>query len=278
MTAPWDVIGIDVSDNINIGEAFKNSGIDFTVSVQQGYLSEGRKANGYYYIVRDDTNTVLGSCRRRFKPIQNAVLEHLCAEMVRRNLARLDTVGIFGGGSRVWVLLRLVDASYSVSGGDFIDSYLLLMNGHDGKTSISAGILPFRISCSNMLPIIGKYTTKFRHTANSEDNFNVFIDNIIDGIDVISDSIDEMKCLIDVEMTLTSAIAYWKRCLGGKGQAKVIEMIKSYHVSDTLWSAYNAVNSYYNYNYGRSAENRLKGLFNGSKIKRCYDLILEYVT
>lgn len=270
---PWEIIGIDVSDNINIGETFKNSGIDFTVNIKQGYFDKSTPASGYFYIVRDDNNSVLGACRRRFKPIQNVVLADLCAELVKRNIARLDTVGIFGGGSRVWVLLRIVDAEYSVATGDKITNYLLLMNGHDGKTSISAGILPFRISCSNMLPAIGKYVTKFRHTENSEDNFNTFIDNIVSGIDNISDSIIDMKRFIGVEMTLTAAVDYWKACLGS---SRALELVKTYHSEDTLWSAYNAINSYYNYDYGRKPENRLKALFNGVNIKRCYDLAVRY--
>lgn len=275
-TRPWSTIGYDVT-NLSIGEAFESAGINFTVSVQPGYLSDGTRATGHYYIVRDDTKMVLGACRRKFQPMQNEFLASICLEIVTRDIGRLDTIGIFNNGERVWVLIKLNVDTRTVRNGDHIEHFLLLMNGHDGKTSIGAGILPFRISCSNMLPTIGRYVVRFRHTARAEERITGFVDDLVGSFDKINGSFDEMKAFTCIEMTLQEAFEYWRRCLGGKPTNNTLETIKKYYTGDTLWDAYNAINSYYNYNYGRTEENRLKALFSGTKITKCLNLAIKYM-
>jgi len=119
-----------------------------------------------------------------------------------------------------------------------------------------------------MLPTIGKYMSKFRHTLNAEEKVGRFVDDVVSQFKYIDREIASMWPLTYHEMTLSLAIEYWKACLGN-ARTSVIEKIKVYYTEDTLWGAYNAINSYYNFDYGRTEENRLKSLFQGTKINKC---------
>ncbi|MGH2856159.1 MAG: DUF932 domain-containing protein [Solirubrobacteraceae bacterium] len=60
-----------------------------------------------------------------------------------------ETAGSLHGGRRVWVLATLPD--HIRVGGDDVRPYLLLMNSHDGSTSILAATTPVRTVCQNTL-------------------------------------------------------------------------------------------------------------------------------
>jgi hypothetical protein len=59
-----------------------------------------------------------------------------------------ETAGSLYGGRRVWVLATLpVDVEV---GGDTVRPYVLLMNSHDGSTSVVAATTPIRVVTGEM--------------------------------------------------------------------------------------------------------------------------------
>ena len=57
---------------------------------------------------------------------------------------------VVGRGERIWVL-AMVSNPISVKGVDKIEKYLLLSNGHDGRTSLQMRFTPIWVVCQNTL-------------------------------------------------------------------------------------------------------------------------------
>lgn len=256
---PWSEIGIDVSDQVNIGQALEQADLDFEVKVLNTYYKlKGKNFAGepYKFIVRTDRPGILGMCKSRFVPLQNKVLAEIGQPWIDEKKARLDTIGNFGNGEKVWILLKL-DLTFND-----LNHYILLINGHDGSTSIQLGIIPFRLSCSNQLGMVSKYTAKFRHTENASDMLQFFKGTLDQLISDIPKEIEIYKNLENKPCTLVQAKAYFKEVLKLTDTTRsknILEKLKRYYSfeTNTFWGAFNAINTYLNYDAGRSQESRL---------------------
>lgn len=286
MNRPWSEIGTDVSDKISVKNALEAAGLDFSVEVVQGYYKTESyliPAQDYYYIVRSDVPTVLGSCGKRFKPLQNDVLVDIAQPFIDSGKAVLDTIGQFNSGAKIWILLKLTEHQYVLSESETLDHYLLLMNGHDGSTSVQLGIIPFRLACANMLPKIGKHMVKFYHTANVDDMLQFFKIHLTKKLALVPNNIIIYKKMISTNITVQEATLYFRRVLNLPTEGdlttkslnivnRLIELFESGtgNSGSTLYDAFNAVTEYYNYEVGRSQETRLNSLWFGANNDNLY--------
>jgi phage/plasmid-like protein (TIGR03299 family) len=274
---PWSEIGIDVSDQISIKQALIQADLDFYVAVKQGYFKEKKaviSAENYFYIVRTDIPRVLGQCKSRFKPLQNDVLVEIAQPLISSGKVSLDTIGTFGEGEKVWILLRLNEFRSDELG---LDHYLLLMNGHDGETSIQVGIIPFRLSCANMLPKVGKYMIKFKHTENAEEMLQFFNKEIESRLNETNDMVQDFIKLARKPVKNTNELNKYFRIVMGFATAGELPtrskniVAHLFHLfrtgrgnkGETWWDAFNAVTEYLNYTAGRNQTTRLNSLWFG---------------
>lgn len=64
----------------------------------------------------------------------------------------METAGTIRGGKKVWFLLK--GEPFQVANADEIVPYVLVSNGHDGKTSLSVTPTTIRVVCSNTLHMV----------------------------------------------------------------------------------------------------------------------------
>lgn len=288
---PWAESGKDVSATGTLAEAMREADVFFNVSIRQGFFSESegnlnkyyKKANGYYYIIRDDLEAVLGSCKTKFQPLQNADAFAFFEPLVRDGICTIDHIGTFGVGQKVWILAEIIDSRYSVVPGDDITLYLILVNAHDGSTSVMAGIVPVRIWCSNMFSMLTRsdfQILKFKHTGDPAEKLRQVQTFINEQLGCVEGFTKRLSVLAATQITYDELDAYFRAVFSvdtkDDASTKANNKIKRLHelfihgrgnqregVRGSWYAAYNAVSEYLNYEAGRTAETRLTSLWFG---------------
>lgn len=292
---PWADIGKDVGATGTLAEAMREADVFFNVSVRQGFFlpfdgkspkitaDDFKIAEGYHYIVRDDIDAVLGSCKTKFQPLQNADAFAFFEPLVRDGVCKIDTIGTFGVGQKVWILAEIIDSRFSVVPGDDITLYLILVNAHDGSTSVMAGIVPVRIWCSNMFSMLNRsefQILKFKHTGDPAEKLRQVQTFINEQLGIVEGFTIRLSVLAATQITYDELDAYFREVFKvvGKDEAstKANNKIKRLHelfihgrgnqhegVRGSWYAAYNAVSEYLNYEAGRTSETRLTSLWFG---------------
>lgn len=88
-----------------------------------------------------------------YKPLQNRDAFAFFDPVVASSSVCYETAGSLGQGERVWVLAKVAgaDAEFAIKGKDVVQKYLLLSNGHDGRTAVQVRFTPVRVVCQNTL-------------------------------------------------------------------------------------------------------------------------------
>lgn len=139
--------------------------------------SRGSKAvrvPDFYANVRDDTHDVLGLVKQRYRLVQNADAPAVLDAVVEGGAGRLVSAAALHGGSQVWWLARLTDPLHF--GGDAAEAlhiFLLLVNSHDGSTSLALRVVPLRVSSQTVLAWSlpgAQKSMQLRHTDFAKEN------------------------------------------------------------------------------------------------------------
>lgn len=289
---PWTDIGVDISVNDSLSDAMQEAGVTFHVSVRQGYFIEGphqgkcgddyKRAEGRFYIVRNDINAVLGSCKTKFQPLQNSDAFDFFRPLLANGTCTLDTIGTFGVGQKVWILAKIHNAISSVVEGDDISLYLILINAHDGSISVMVGIVPIRVVCTNMFNMLNRSEfeiVKFKHTGDPAEKLKQVTDLISTQLRSVDGFAHQLKTLTKKWPTPEDLDKYYRavfkikvgastraenkitrlKALFIQGQGNQLEAVRG-----TWYAAYNAASEYLNYEAGRSTETRLNSLWFGA--------------
>ncbi len=295
-TKPWEEMGYDVSESDSLGEAMAEAHVLFNVSVRPGYfvpfdaLHSGKKGNdyrtaeGHFYIVRDDIDIVLGAVKTKFQPLQNDAAFAFFQPLIDNGTCKIDTIGSFGKGQKVWMLAEITNARYSVVEGDDISLYLILINAHDGSTCVMVGLIPIRICCSNMFSMLNRsefQIVKFKHTGSPLEKLGQVSKLINEQLRLIEGFVKLLKTLTQGRWPSPRDLNIYFRLVfnmqpESKASTQSNNKIKRLqelfiqgrgnqreNVRGTWYAAYNAVSEFLNYEAGRSAETRLSSLWFG---------------
>jgi phage/plasmid-like protein (TIGR03299 family) len=174
----WDQVGLSVTGARTSTEVLQKSCLAWNVaqaSVQwldmNGTLQVDDSFKCNY---RDDNGRLLGVVGRDYTVVQNAdafaFVDYLISEGVR-----YEKVGCLHGGKKVWLLAKMPEHKIL---HDTYSPYLLISNGHDGKTSVNVAVTPVRMACWNTLNVAlrqAKQRWSFRHTLNVMSQFSLAV-------------------------------------------------------------------------------------------------------
>lgn len=153
----WHGLGTVVQHAMTPSDALEIAGLDW--SVEQWPLSatngEGLKISipGQVMNVRTGINRPLGVVTDGYKPIQNAELADFCELLAEQDdVVSVESAGSIRNGGKVWFLLK--GESFSVRKKDEVSPYILVSNGHDGKTALRCTPTTVRVVCSNTLHMV----------------------------------------------------------------------------------------------------------------------------
>lgn len=147
---PWHGLGKVLKENPkSVAAALKASGLDW--EVQQLPLTAGLDIEVPNYVanVRMDTKETVGVVGPGFTVVQNVEAFQFLEDVLGKNELLWETAGSMWGGKRVWAMVRLPE--HMEVGGDTVDTYLYIAQGHDGSLAVTADTTPIRIVCQNTL-------------------------------------------------------------------------------------------------------------------------------
>ena len=154
--SPWAGMGITLDDDgMRSEKALKLAKLDFDVVKSPARtILNGKHVKGedMFLTVRTDTNTALGMVGERYMPYQNREAFLFGDDIVDSSEAHWVRAGSKNGGRTVWMLMELPNA-ITVEGfdDDTIKPFLLISNGHDGGSSLTASLTLLRMLCNNAL-------------------------------------------------------------------------------------------------------------------------------
>jgi phage/plasmid-like protein (TIGR03299 family) len=289
----WNEVGTKIALVDDLTAAMKEANVLFNVRVIQGYFINGggyTSAEGFYYIVRDDLNIALGTCKSRFSPLQNHNAFDLLRPLIEDGTCTLDTIGKFGVGEKVWALAKINTDKFTVVPGDEVEFYLFIINAHDGSSSVKIGITPIRVVCSNMFSMLGANIFKVRHTGDIDNKVGAGEAYIETQMQSFMEYTIKLRSLTDYYPTPEELEKYFRAVFeipkdkSTRGENKIKQLkqlfvlgrgLQGEQVRGTWYAAFNAVTEYLNYEYGRSAETRMYSLlFGASNLTGCKALKL----
>jgi phage/plasmid-like protein (TIGR03299 family) len=152
---PWHGLGTRLEQPPTAAQAIVAAKLDWQVSkrrVDRLQQEPGSAIQERYVVVREDTNCVLGFVGSDYTPLQNREAFGFFDPIVGKGSAAYDTAGALGKGERVWIMAKFSD-EMRVVGDDIVQKFLLLSNGHDGRSAVEIRLTPVRVVCQNTLTL-----------------------------------------------------------------------------------------------------------------------------
>lgn len=170
----WHTLGQVVNAPVTNKEARKLAGLDWIAEEANLRLDDLTPVPTHKCIIRSDTKAQLGVVTKQFTPVQNAELfewleglEGFADDVV------IETAGCLGKGETVWVMAKCPGLRMDI-GGDLIEGYMLLANGHGGNRMVNILPTTIRVVCANTLGMATDHMLKGkRHKASLSAGFKI---------------------------------------------------------------------------------------------------------
>lgn len=151
---PWHGLGKEVLPDLTPAQMLKEAQLDWTVEKKPMYYeSNGKKfATDQRALVRSSDNKLLSIVSDDWQPVQNEQAFEFFQDFVMEGDMEMHTAGSLRGGKNVWALAKVKD-SFTILGGDKVESYLLFSNPHEYGRCIDIRFTPIRVVCNNTLTL-----------------------------------------------------------------------------------------------------------------------------
>jgi phage/plasmid-like protein (TIGR03299 family) len=289
---PWHSLGTKVDKALTAQEAIKTALMDFTVvkaPIMASYEGKMLPVEDKFATLRTDTRQVLGTVGERYEIVQNSDAFTFFDVLVGEDEAMYETAGVLGKGQVIWILAKL-PGFIKVKGQDIVEKYLLLMNSHNGTSTLRAKLTPVRVVCENTLnaALGGKKSTdevRIQHTISAHDRLEQ-AHKVLGLSNAVYNDLGEIFSRMSLtSITGTQLINYVKGLVPDNDEAtkfntrtaNIREKIFSLHESGagselargTIWGAYNAVTEYVDHVWGKNttAEKKLESMWLGTGAK-----------
>jgi len=173
--------------------------------------------------VRDDNDVCLGIVGTNYRVLQNPEAFKMGDDLVVNGIATYDACGQFGNGEKVWMLMKRPE-SFEVVPGDKVNSYIGIVNSHDGNSSLMVFPIPIRELSDVTLNIssIKKSTTvRIKHTESMAHR----IKKLGHAVELIDEDFKqlELDCQALLKKTMTQKMVdkFMLGLLDGLNKAKV---------------------------------------------------------
>lgn len=303
--APWHKLGQKLDKPATAEEAIKAAGLDYTVTKMplRANPGPGKKmieVPNYFATVRTDTMDSLGVVGNRYEPLQNRDAFRFFDSLVGKGEAIYHTAGALGKGEKIWIMAKLPDY-IRIGKNDVVEKFLLLTNGHDGRTLVRAKLTPIRVVCENTLNMAMRGSDQqvgVMHNSNTVDTLETawkvlgLTNKLYDELGAIFNTMSLTKITDKQLVQYVTELVYGEEAerstrkeaqkerilqLAHEGKGSEFESSKG-----TIWGAYNAATEFADHVDGekRNEEAVLKSLWFGAKEEfkvRAYNMAIALV-
>lgn len=172
----WHSLGQEIPENASVDDVLKLGGIDFEVEQEEvTFLRDGilHTVPGQFVNIRTDTLAPLGVVGKTYKPFQNWQAFGFLQELAGLEGVKWESAGATKNGRNVFVSMRLPESVVITANGidDTVDLFVVILNSHDGWSSLQAVMTPWRPICGNterfaLRDAVTRWKT--RHTKNAD--------------------------------------------------------------------------------------------------------------
>lgn len=121
----------------------------------------------YRAVYREDTKQIFQSVKKSYSPYQNYELFSLADAIAQETNLPLHNAISIDGGSKVVIQLKNTAITDVGKNNDRIDSYVTVLNSHDGTSSLRWGTSRTTLSCQNQFYAMARELKNHaRHTKN----------------------------------------------------------------------------------------------------------------
>lgn len=146
---PWHGLGKYKAGGWKTTDALlKDAKIDWSVERAPLFTEGNIEVLGFAALRRDRDGKVLDVVGSRYIPVQNKDAFDFFKEFVEAGKATLETAGSLKGGRLVWGLAKL-NTSFTMSGSDKTNGYLLCACPHEQGKSLLFKTTAIRVVCNN---------------------------------------------------------------------------------------------------------------------------------
>lgn len=287
---PWHGLGTVVNQAPDAATAINLAGLNWKVLENKiSWHPNGQidTVAGWKLLSRDTDNQVLGIVGENYHPLQNDKAFEFFNPFIESGLAQFETAGSLRQGKTVWILAKLNKTPIEISGGDRVEKFLLLSNGHDGTMAVRVGFTPIRVVCANTLAMSHapgqSRLLRLFHSSRLSSRMEQ-VQEIINAADAkFEATAEQYRALAKSDVDQKSLEAFVDIVFGYSDQLeaerknsrrqKMVEDITRLFETGrgqnlpgargTFWGLYNSVTEYLSYEAGRSEATRLNALWFG---------------
>lgn len=278
----WHGLGTIVNNAMTSAEAIELANLDYDIdtTVTAALFKDDDKTRAKvmpnnYAIYRTDTRDIFGTVTDRYQITQNRDVFKFMDSIVGEGKAIYETAGALGKGETVFITAKL-PYYIRVNGHDTIENYLVVSNGHNGKTSLNIFLTPVRVVCENTLAVglnNAKFNFSLRHTQGINDKLEDASQILEISKTITLDMQEKLKFLSTIKITDEKVDSYFKELVLSNAEMQqlltadiklnkaefistrkknIINDLHKYYVigvgqdgiQGTAYGAYNAINGY----------------------------------
>lgn len=249
---------------LTASECIVKHGLNWQVEKRRVFVDSAANHEDYAAIVRQDNGHIFQIAKKGYNPVQNTEAFQNFDRITGTGQAKYERAGTFKQGAVVWIQAR-IPMEFDVVKNDRVDTFLTMLNSHDGSYPISIYPTTIRIVCQNTLQAgyasaVKKVSAK--HTLNVESRF------VFNAMEVMAAErayflsfADKCKELARREMVQSEINTFLEKLFNAKGGEEDSQRLKNQivdinalheagtganipGVKGTAWGVYNAVTEY----------------------------------
>lgn len=163
----WNKRGVLIDKATDAKTACQLAGQEWKVTLEKIQVVGGLEVPDRFAVVRDDTGDPLDVVGTKYTALQNHDAYDTANTLVVDGEAKYESAGVLGKGQKVWILMKRPD-SFEVVPGDKVETYVAIVNSHDGQSSLQVLPICMRNLGNNTLNIAVDKASNYmaiRHTA-----------------------------------------------------------------------------------------------------------------
>lgn len=305
---PWHQLGQRFIEAPSLDEAIVAAGLNWKVTTEPLFAGNGDKAPAL--LTRRSTDgSILGVVGPTYQPLQNDKAFEFFRPFIDEKMAAIECAGSLRQGKRVFVLAKIARDPMVIKGNDTVEKYILLSNSHDGTLAVRVGFTPIRVVCANTLSMAHDNSAskliRVKHSGNVVDNLEKIRETMNLADQEFEATADQYRLLASKEINSSDLEKYIKLVFATKKQmsqaegnleelnsgdrikGKIINLFENgrgqnlVETRRTLFSAYNAVTEYVQYERGEDSQARLDNTWFGQGMqinKRALEVAVTMAT